>query len=825
MATQLLYADVILPLPLVEVFTYLVPDEWAAQVEPGMRVVVQFGRHKVYAAIVCRLHHVAPERYAVKPVLEILDSAPVVIGQQFRLWNWVADYYLCSLGEIMAAALPSGLRLQSESVIVPHPDFDGDTSVLSDREFLIYEAMHAKPELSLKDVANILSLRQILPIVRSLVEKRVVLVQEALDERYKPRMVEMIRLNTDKYPEEELGKLMDSLEKKAVRQLDLLMAYLHFSREEGTTEWPKASLLQKSGSNAAALQALIKKEVFIAYRQQADRIPVYKGELIEPVKLNPYQEQALLETRAAVDQGKVVLLHGVTSSGKTELYIHLIAEALEQGRQALYLLPEIALTTQLITRLQKHFGDRLLVYHSRFNENERVEIWNKLLSDHSSGHRPYVVVGARSAIWLPYHRLGLVVVDEEHDPSYKQVDPSPRYNARDAAVVLAASQDARIVLGSATPSMESYFNAVAGKYQLVTLERRHADLEMPEVTVVDMREAIKRKQSSGNFSHILVEQLRETIAAGQQAIIFQNRRGFAPYLECNTCTWTPACVNCDVSLTYHKFKNELRCHYCAYIQGLPQRCAQCGDQDVAMKGFGTERIAEELEVLLPGTKIARLDYDTTRTKNAYSDIIRSFESGEVDVLVGTQMVTKGLDFDRVSLVGILSADSLLHFPEFRAHERAFQLLAQVSGRAGRKKQGQVVVQAYKVNNPVLTFVLNHDFKGFYLAELAERYKFFYPPYCRLIEVRLKHRDDKVIENQSRELTAILKKLFGKRVLGPTTPYVSRVRNYYQRQLLIKIEKTLSVQEVKKTLTTALTLFRNQPANRQLIVQIDVDPLG
>lgn len=819
------FVNVILPLPLPDLFTYEVPEEMRAGISPGVRVVVQFGKQKVYSALVYECHHQAPQQYAVKEVLSVLDELPVVTNQQFKLWKWMSEYYQCALGEVMLAALPSALRLESESKVTRNPEFTGDASALTDHEYLVYEALEFKGELTLKEVSKILSLKYVLPVVRSLVNKSVLLVHEDVEEKVKPRYIDVISLNEAEYSEGVLGELMNTLEKKAPKQLDIVLTYLHLSKELQEERISKSLLIKKSGSNAAALNALIKKNVLISEKRQEDRIGIYTGELILPLKLNPYQVKSLLEAELAFENGKVALLHGVTSSGKTELYIHLIQKKLEEGKQVLYLLPEIALTTQLIARLQKHFGDRLLVYHSRFNEQERVEVWNKLLADNLSGDsKSFMVIGARSSVFLPLQKLGLVIVDEEHDQSYKQVDPSPRYNARDAAIVMSAFQDAPVLLGTATPSMESYFNALSGKYDLISLDRRHADLEMPLVNIVDMKEARKRKQVSGNFSHALLDELKLILQDNQQAILFQNRRGFAPYLECNVCSWTPLCTNCDVSLTYHKFKNEIRCHYCGFVQSPPSKCLQCGDQDIRMKGFGTERIVEDLQLILPDANIARLDYDTTRSKTGYHQIISAFEEGKIDILVGTQMITKGLDFDRVQLVGVLNADSILHYPEFRAHERGFQLLSQVSGRAGRRKHGKVLIQAYNVESPVLSYVLKHDFKGFYMHELKERHHFFYPPYCRLIEIRLKHRDEKKVDQLSTQLTAELKKMFANRVLGPTVPYVNRVRNLYLRQLIIKLEKTISVNEVKKSLQTALHEFKKRPENRQLIIQVDVDPL-
>ncbi len=819
------FVDVILPLPLPDLFTYEVRPEMTGRIREGVRVVVQFGKQKVYAGIIAKIHQQRPQQYEVKFVLDVLDERPVLEEPQFRLWRWMSDYYLCHLGEVMTAALPAALKLQSESKIVRHEEFDGNVDQLTDREYLVWEALEMQPELSVNDISKILSLKHVMPVLKGLVIKKVIRVQEEMEDRVKPRLVDMVRLTKEYSDDEKLNHFLDSLGTRAAKQSDLLLAFLHLSRESESEELVKQLLLKKSGVTNSVLQALVKKNVMEVFQRRVDRIGQYTGHLVPPVELNKWQLQALQAVKDCFEEHKVVLLHGVTSSGKTEVYAHLIAEQLAQGKQVLYLLPEIALTTQLIGRLQKHFGDRLLVYHSRFNEQERVEVWNKVLEDNDRIDSPgKLIVGARSALFIPFKNLGLVIVDEEHDHSFKQEDPAPRYNARDAAVVLAAQQDAQIVLGTATPALETYFNALSGKYALVTLEKRHAELEMPEVSLVDMKEARKRKQANGHFSNRLLDEVQLALDKNQQVILFQNRRGFAPYLECNVCSWTPLCVNCDVALTYHKYRNELRCHYCGYTSGLPSKCGACGDQDVRMKGYGTERIEEDLQLIFPSAKIARLDLDTTRTKTGFQQIISRFEEGDIDILVGTQMVTKGLDFDKVRLVGILNADSILHFPEFRAHERGFQLLAQVSGRAGRKAPGKVLIQTYDTTNPVLSFVLKHDYKGFYMHELNERYKFSYPPYFRLIEIRLKARDERELDRMSAELAKELRRMFARRVLGPTVPYVNRVRNLYQRHLLLKIEKTMSVSEVKRNLMAALTAFRAKPENRQLVLQLDVDPV-
>lgn len=825
--SRMFFADVILPLPLSGTFSYVIPSNLELHVKVGVRVVVPFGKHKIYAAIVQEVKaSVPPVGQSFKEIMDVLDPAPVLASGQLDFWRWMSDYYLCTPGEVMAAALPVALRLQSETSVCINPTFDGDVTGFNERELGMLELLQQKNSLTLKELARLLQVREAIPLVRNLIARGVVDVHEEVEERVRPKMIEVISLSDRFSDESELGKILDKLERKAPRQCDLVMALLHHRNMAGEVfdGVPRSTLMKIPDASASALSALVKSGVFELSKRVEGRLKAYQGKILPPAALNPHQIQALHETDLALEQGRVTLLHGVTSSGKTELYIHLIARQLEAGKQVLYLVPEIALTTQLILRLQRHFGPSMLVYHSRFNEQERVEVWNSALANSNpASHEGKLIVGARSALFLPLSKLGLVIVDEEHDPSYKQVDPAPRYNARDSAIVIAQRQDAQVLLGSATPSMESYFNALSGKYALVTLDKRHADLSMPTVEVVDMKDARRRKQVSGHFSATLLERLHAVLDEKKQAIVFQNRRGFAPSLECNACAWSPRCVNCDVSLTYHKRDHELRCHYCGYVLHIPTNCAACGDQDLRMRGFGTERIEEDLQLIFPEARIARLDYDTTRGKEGFARIISAFESGEIDFLVGTQMVTKGLDFDRVSLVGILNADALFHFPEFRANERGFQLLAQVSGRAGRKDYGRVVVQAYATDHPVIRFVLKHDFRGFYMHELDERHRFNYPPYCRLIEVRLKHKDERKLERMSLELNRSLRGTFGARVLGPTVPYVNRVRNYYLRNLLLKVEKNLSVAEVKRLLMTALEEYRRVPENRQLLVQVDVDP--
>lgn len=820
------FADVILPLALPELYTYSIPDEYVEKIHPGQRVVVQFGKQKIYAALVHELHHEAPQGYQVKPIIAIIDEAPVVTSKQLKLWHWMSDYYLCTLGEIMLAALPAVLRMQSETIIVLKEETESDPSLLTDREYLVWEALTLKKELTIRDITQILSMKYVMPVVRSLIIKDLAFIREEVIDKYKPRFAELISLNPEFDNDESLAAWIAKLEKRAPKQLDLLLGYLHESREQGLTEIPRSLLLKKTGSDAAALKSLITKKIFITVRRQEGRAVPFKGELIAPRELNRWQQQSLSEVQAAFDESKPVLLHGVTSSGKTEIYIHLINDMITAGKQVLYLLPEIALTTQIIERLRRFFGNKVLVYHSRYNDQERAEVWTRLLAMEfqSADDSGCLVIGARSSMHLPYTKLGLVIVDEEHDPSYKQDDPAPRYNARDTAIVLANSFNAGVLLGSATPAMESYFNANSGKYALVSLDKRHAELEMPEVSIIDMKDARRRKLATGSFSKILLDHIEAAISNKQQVILFQNRRGFAPFLECQQCSWVPHCINCDVSLSYHKLKNELRCHYCGFHSDVPFACEACGHHDIRMRGFGTERIEEELQLLLPHASIARLDLDTTRSKHSYQRIISGFEEGAIDVLVGTQMITKGLDFDRVSLVGIINADSLLHYPDFRSNERCFQLLEQVSGRAGRKTEnGQVLIQTYDPKHAVLQFVLNHDYKGYFQSELVERYKFHYPPYYRLIGIRIRHRLPEEADRTSKELAAELNVMFANRVMGPTIPYVSRVRNLYIRHLMLKLEKTLSISDVKQRLMKTLTAFRKKQENKQVMIQVDVDP--
>jgi primosomal protein N' (replication factor Y) len=826
MSEKILFADVILPLPLPDTFTYQIPPSLQDAVAVGHRVVVQFGKQRVYAAIVTRLHDKQPEGYITKDVLDVIDETPVVTTSQFKLWQWMSNYYMAYTGEIMSAALPVALRLQSESVIVINDDFNGDTSILTDKEFLVWEALQIQKELTLNEIGKILSVRQVMPIIRAMVKKNVILVLEEIEERYKQKMIDIVDFHESiDLSSDEFSATLTTIEKKAPKQLDVILALLKLKREQGEEAVLKSILLKESNSTTAIVTTLVKKNIFTVQTIKADRITPYNGEVVPPKELNDIQEVALKDIQLAFENNKVTLLHGVTSSGKTEIYIHLIEEQLKNNKQVLYLLPEIALTSQIIHRLQKHFGQKVLIYHSRFNEHERVEVWNKILDDNLNQNTSRIVIGARSSVFLPFEKLGLVIVDEEHDPSYKQTDPSPRYNGRDVGIVMAAQQGADVLLGSATPSMETYFNAITGKYALVNLKKRYAGIEMPDVVLVNVQHARQSKSMKGNFSSKLIEEIEETLAKNHQVILFQNRRGFAPFLECGACSWVPVCSSCDVSFTYHKNRNELKCHYCGQTMIKPVECSSCHSYDLQMRGFGTERIEEDLKLILPDVKVARLDHDTTRTKNGYQSILADFEAGNIDILVGTQMVTKGLDFDRVHVVGILNADSMLHYPDFRSNERGYQLLSQVSGRAGRKNQkGKVIIQTYSPDHAVLHDVINHDFESFYKRELTERYNFSYPPYSRLIEIRLKHQDYTQVDSAANDLTLLLKRKFGKRVLGPNQPSINRIRNYFIRTVLLKIEKTLNSSEVKTMMSEVIHTFKTNSKVQQLVIQIDVDPI-
>ncbi|MCK9422619.1 MAG: primosomal protein N' [Bacteroidales bacterium] len=827
-----LFTDVLLPLPVSGTFTYRVPFDLNDQVREGIRVVIQFGARRIYTALVIKVHENAPKDRIPKYILSVLDENPIVNPVQRTLWDWLAGYYMCFPGEVMNAALPSAFKLASESKITMNPDFREEGMVLNEKEHLLLEALHHRKTIAIADIAKILDQQKVIPVIKTMIEKGIVLVEEELHNPYKPRKEKMVRLTGQFSGNEEAMKtLFDQLERRAKKQLGILMTFIRLSQFGMDEIKPvsKAELLKKSGGTSGQLDILVSKNVFEFEERVISRFGENENTIsIDQIELTGVQAVALRQIQETFQSKEVVLLHGVTSSGKTELYIKLIQGVIDQGKQVLYLLPEIALTTQIINRLKKYFGNRIGVYHSRFNENERVDIWNAVLSagdKEQAIHRKYdIVLGARSAIFLPFSNLGLVIVDEEHDSSFKQMDPAPRYNGRDAAIFLARLHGAKTLLGSATPSIETYFNCQQGKYGKVEISERYGNMEMPQIQVVNVREETHKGQMKSHFTSVLLDQLGNVLENHEQAILFQNRRGFSLRLECDICHWMPSCINCDVTLVYHKKNNQLRCHYCGYISSIPLKCPECQGTSIKMKGFGTEKVEEELGLIFPKARIARMDLDTARSKHSHQQIISDFEDRKIDILVGTQMVTKGLDFDNVSTVCILNADNMLNYPDFRAPERGFQLMAQVSGRSGRKyKQGKVIIQTFNPTHPIIRDVVNHDYLMMYNQQLAERKKFLYPPYNRLVLLKLKHKNAEFLNKAADQLGKVLRKSFGKRVLGPEFPVVSRIMNYYIKHILIKIEREASVNVMKSKLSEVVGDFQKLPAFKPVKILMDVDP--
>jgi primosomal protein N' (replication factor Y) (superfamily II helicase) len=829
MSTETKFVDVIIPLSIPYLYTYRVPRELTNEVIVGQRVVVQFGRgRKLYSALIKKIHNQPPKAYEAKYIDSILDDQPLVNQKQLKHWDWIADYYLSNLGEVYSAALPGALKLASETKIVLNTDFEGDyLEDLTDKEYQVYEALSIRNVLSLSEIAELLFIKNTHKIVKGLIDKKVVIVEEELKRKFKPKIVQYVRLTKNANNEKNLEKLFEELS-KAPKQLELLMKFIQLNEryQEQPKEVNKIVLQKAVNATSSVITQLVKKNIFEVYDVVANRLNEYGNEIIDFNQLNEDQEKATVEIKNHFKEKDVVLLHGVTGSGKTEIYIKLIQEALAEGNQVLYLLPEIALTTQLIIRLQKVFGDVIGVYHSKFNENERVEVWNQVLNFEQTKSSKYqVVMGARSAMFLPFSNLGLVIVDEEHENTFKQYDPAPRYNARDSSIVLANIHKAKILMGSATPSIENYWNAQQGKFGLVELKKRHGGVQMPEILCADIKEATRKKKMKSHFSPLLMEQMEEAFKNKEQVILFQNRRGYAPFMICEECGHVPECNNCDVSLTYHKFSNQLRCHYCGQHKKMPNACGACGSTRVTLKGFGTEQIEEELAIYFPKIKVARMDADSTRSKNAYHQLITDFEEGNIDVLVGTQMVTKGLDFNNVTLVGILNADTMLNFPDFRAFERAYQMMSQVSGRAGRKvKRGKVIIQTYDPYHRIIRQVIDHDYQGMYNNELIERKQFNYPPFHRLIHFSLKHRDKDMLNAGASEFTYQLQQKFGSRVLGPEFPVISRIKNYYHKNVLLKIEREGSISSTRKIITEIKNNFESFSEYKSVRITIDVDPM-
>ncbi|MCH2021556.1 MAG: primosomal protein N' [Saprospiraceae bacterium] len=815
------FVTVIVPVALPQQYTYSVPLHLKDLVQVGLRVEIQFGKRKLYSAIIYKVHNHEPVDYIPKPILNILDTLPIVTSSQFRLWEWMRTYYVSTMGEVMNAALPSGLKLASESKVVLMSDFDEkqlENNDLNEKENIILHALYNRVELSISDIQDLIDQKTIYPLIKSMIEKRLIYVKEELKTKYKPKKVDVVLL-AEPYRNGtvQVKNAYDAIGTRALRQAETLMAYIQLSKEK--KEVLKTELYDRAGIESPILKKLIDKGILEIYSKEISRLSDYDGEISEINELSAIQQKALFEIKENFEDKNVVLLHGVTGSGKTEIYIKLIEEFISKGQQVLYLLPEIALTAQIVFRLRKHFGDKIIVTHSKFNNNERVEIWDSVLKGIP------IVLGARSALFMPFQNLGLIIVDEEHDQSYKQKDPAPRYNARDTAVFLSYVHQAKTLLGTATPSLETYYNVQQRKYGLVELNQRFGKATLPEISIIDAGEESRKKRMLSHFTPQLLEAIKTTIANEEQVILFQNRRGYAPVYSCNSCGWTADCVDCDVSLTYHKFTNDLHCHYCNHHRAMPKSCPACQDNSLIVKGFGTEKIEDELQIYLPGIKIARMDWDTIKGKHGHETIIERFASGTVDVLVGTQMVTKGLDFDNVGLVGVLNADQMLHFPDFRATERAFQLLLQVSGRAGRKeKKGKVLIQAYSLEHPVLKEVQKSDFQAFYTRELKERNDFAYPPFQRLIKIQLKHKKSDVVDRAARFFGDCLRDKLGNRILGPAIPAISRLRTYYLRDIMIKTAKNSEqLGSIKQFIVDVQNHMKSQKGFSNVRIITDVDP--
>lgn len=816
---MMFFVEVIIPLALEPTFTYRVSEAEFHYLETGMRVVVPFGKSKVYTAVVTEKHHRIPQLYEAKEIQEIIDVTPVITKQQITLWRWIADYYMCTLGEVYRRTVPSRLLLESETLI----QFNATTAVnpedLTDAEYLVYEAVQIQTILKVDEVIAVLNRKKIFPVIHSLLEKGLILLQEEMVEKYKPKQVRYVRIAEEYSGDEGLGKMM-KLVSRAVKQRELLLKFFQLQATQKTPISIK-QLTEETASSQSVINALIEKGILEAYYLNHDRV-IFDNASSGGICLTEEQNKAQNEIEQLFTEKDVVLLQGITASGKTEIYIKLIEKFLKQdpGGQVLFLLPEIGISTQLVFRLTDYFGNQVSVYHSRYSHNERLEVWHHVLNNSESAK---IIIGTRLSVFLPFQNLKLIVIDEEHDPNYKQHDPAPRYNARDAAIVLATQNSAKVIMGSATPSLESYYNATQGKYGLVKLNKRYTNVHLPEIILADLKEKYKRKQMTGHFSDTLIEAVSNALALKEQVIIFQNRRGFSPVVECMTCGVVPECPHCDVSLTYHKYRNELRCHYCGYTLPMPKQCFRCHSVDLNTKGFGTEQVEEELKAIFPDKNIARMDQDTTRGKYSYEKLIEAFENKKIDILVGTQMLSKGFDFDNVNLVGIMNADNSLYHPDFRAHERAYQMMTQIAGRAGRQaKKGQVYIQTFNPYHNIIQQVTTYDYVGMYREQMYERYNFKYPPFYRLIRLTMRHRDFDKLREASFWMYNNLREQLKIPVLGPEEPAINRIRNQYIRIILIKIPQNKPLNSTKKHIKKILKSFESIGQYRSVKVTANVD---
>lgn len=813
------FIDALLPLALPKAYTYCITSKEKEFLGQGFRVAVPFGKQKIYTAIVSRIHQVAPQTYEPKSIVMIMDEAPVVTSTQLNFWKWMSSYYMCTQGEILRASLPAALMIESQSVLVKKEASKDQLNTLSDTQYLVYEALQ-KQSLTLDEISQITDLKRVMPLVLDMIDKNAAMIHQRLEEKFKPKKLRMIQLETSFQESKALESLLDNIA-RAPKQIDVLMTML--GQKKGLQEWIEVSKIkQQAQVNSSVIKTLIDKGVLKESYQEANRILIKHAQSeFKDKKLSDAQGRVLEDIKIELIKKEVVLFEGVTASGKTEVYIHLITEQIKAGNQVLYLLPEISLTSQIVSRLAARFGKQVLVYHSRYSIHERTEIWKQVLDGGSQGQ---IIVGARSAILLPFQNLGLVIVDEEHENSYKQFDPAPRYHARDSAIYLAKNVNARVVLGSATPSIETAENVRNGKYGWVKLTERYGGVSLPNIELVNLKEAYRKKKMSGMFSESLLDAIRTTLGEGKQVILFQNRRGYAPILECVSCGHAPQCTQCDVSLTYHQTQNQLRCHYCGYNIPMPTQCHACGMPTLTTKGVGTQQIQEQVQQLFPEVTVGRMDWDSTRGKWDFDKIIEAFDNGQIQILVGTQMVVKGLDFKNVLLVGVINADHVLNLPDFRAHERSYQMLCQVAGRAGRSdRKGIVLIQTFQPEHPTLKQVIDHDYSSLFQIQKREREQYRYPPYFRMIRITFKSRQYETVNMASDWFTNVIKQSYKGSVLGPVFPTIARVRNLYHKQLLVKIDHKLNTNEVKSLLARTYKSFQAIASFISTRVNFDVDP--
>lgn len=823
-----LFVEIILPLPIKGTFTYRVPQELIEYLEIGRRAVVPFGRSKIYSGIIADIHEKMPDKYEVKYIFDIIDEKTIVTGEQLKFWKWLSEYYMCNLGDIMQAGLPSGLKLSSETIVSIHPDFDGDISLLNPKEVIIAEACTEIETLNLTEISKLIDVRQAMPIIKNLLLKNVIQIHEKIEDSYKPKIIRQVAL-TEKYAYNELlfSDLLDELS-KSKRNYKQMLVLMHFLKITNANAQQKVDFsdFDYDGVSKSSLKTLIEKGVFEVHEKVISRlISVSESPIQSDIEYTEVQQESIRKMELEFAEKNKILLHGITGSGKTEIYIHFIKKTLQEGKQILFLLPEIALTSQIVNRLRGYFGNKVGVYHSKFNEFERVDIWNAVLNTKENNADKFsIILGARSSIFLPFNNLGLVIIDEEHDTSYKQFDPSPRYQARDAALYLANMHGAKTILGSATPSLESYHMATQEKYGLCTLNERFGKAVLPEIMVVDMKEQQAKKLIKSHYSSILLEHIKIALDKKEQIILFQNRRGFSARIECDDCHYVIPCNSCDVSLTYHKNSNLLRCHYCGYKIEIPKTCPVCNSLKLSTKGFGTEKIEEELQIFFPDAKIARMDYDSTRSKNAYQKIVQDFEQKNIDILVGTQMITKGLDFDAVSIVGIMNADNLINFPDFRSFERSFQMMAQVSGRAGRKEiPGKVIIQSYNPKHRILELVCENNFDAMYQTQIAERKAFLYPPFVRMLKISIKHADFKILNRAADTLAKMIHAGTKLNVIGPEFPLIGRIKNLYIKEILLKLPKNNTQKIYKQKINEIIEQFETISEFKACRISKDVDP--